>query len=101
MNAIATNVLVYSLDADEPAQQAQAKALLAGLVGAQPVTILTRQVAGELLRWLRKWEAAGRVSGADVETHFRDFLAVFPLTLPGPQVFARYFDLYSRFRLSH
>jgi predicted nucleic acid-binding protein len=54
-----------------------------------------------LLRWLRKWEAAGRVSGADVEQHFRDFLAVFPLTLPGPQVFARYFDLHSRFSLSH
>ena len=46
MNAIDTNVLVYSLDADEPAKQAKAKALLAGLVGAQPVTILTWQVAG-------------------------------------------------------
>jgi predicted nucleic acid-binding protein len=26
---------------------------------------------------------------------------MFPLTLPGPQVFARYFDLHSRFSLSH
>ncbi len=101
MNAVDTNVLVYSLDVDEPAKQAKAKALLASLVGARPATILTWQVAGELLRWLRKWEAAGRVSGADVEKHFRDFLAVFPLTLPGPQVFARYFDLHSRFSLSH
>src|SRR5256885_1687503 len=82
MNAVDTNVLVYSLDVDEPGKQAKAKALLASLVGAQPATILTWQVAGELLRWLRKWEAAGRVSSADVENHFRDFLAVFPLTVP-------------------
>ena len=41
------------------------------------------------------------MSGADVEKHFRDFLAVFPLALPSPQVFTRYFDLYSRFSLSH
>jgi predicted nucleic acid-binding protein len=36
-----------------------------------------------------------------VEKHFRDFLAVFPLALPGPQVFTRYFDLHARFSLSH
>jgi len=101
MNAVDTNVLVYSLDMDEPAKQAKAKALLTGLVGAQPPTILPWQVAGELLRWLRQWERTGRVSGADVEKHFRDFLAVFRLTLPDPQVFTRYFDLYARFSLSH
>ena len=68
-----------------------------GLMGPAPTTILTWQVAGELLRWLRKWEAAGRVSGADVENHFGDFLASFPLVLPAPQVFIRYFDLHTRF----
>jgi len=41
MNAVDTNVLVYSLDVDEPAKQAKAKALLASLVAAQPATILT------------------------------------------------------------
>lgn len=101
MNAVDTNVLVYSLDVDEPVKQAKAKALLLGLMGATPTTVLTWQVAGELLRWLRKWEAAGRVSGTDVEKHFRDFLALFPLVLPGPQVFMRYFDLHARFSLSH
>ena len=54
MNAVDTNVLVYSLDMDEPAKQAKAKALLTGLVGAQPPTILPWHVAGELLRWLRQ-----------------------------------------------
>jgi predicted nucleic acid-binding protein len=101
MNAVDTNVLVYSLDVDEPVKQAKAKALLVGLMGATPATILTSQVAGELLRWLRKWEAVGRVSGADVEKHFRDFLALFPLALPSPQVLIRYFDLHACFSLSH
>jgi predicted nucleic acid-binding protein len=34
MNAVDTNVFLYSLDVNEPAKQAKAKALLAGLVGA-------------------------------------------------------------------
>jgi predicted nucleic acid-binding protein len=101
MNAVDTNVFVYSLDVHEPAKQAKARALLAGLVAAQPGTILLWQVAGELLSVLRNWEAKGRVSRANVEANFRDLFAMFPLTLPGPQVFARYFDLYSRFSLSH
>jgi predicted nucleic acid-binding protein len=84
MNAVDTNVLVYSLDVDEPAKQAKAKALLASLVGTEPATILPWQVGGELLRWLRQWQAAGRVSAADVEKHFRDFVAAFPLASPGP-----------------
>jgi len=101
MNAVDTNVFVYSLDANEPVKQPKAKALVAGLVGAQPLTILPWQVAGELLNWLRKWEAQGRVSTADVESHFRDTLALFPLVLPGTPLFATYFGLRGRFSLSH
>lgn len=92
---------VYSLDVNDPDKQAKARELLARLVGAQPATILPWQVAGELLAWLRKCEAAGHVSSVDVEAHFRDMLAMFPLSLPTPQVFARYFDMHQQFRLSH
>jgi predicted nucleic acid-binding protein len=101
MNAVDTNVLVYSLDVHEPAKQAKAKALLAGLTGAPPGTLLLGQVAGELLSVLRKWETQGRVSATNVEANFRDVLAMFPLSFTGPQVFARYFSLHSRFSLSH
>jgi len=101
MNAVDTNVFVYSLDTSEPDKQAKAKLLLAGLVGVYPQTILPWQVAGELLNWLRKWEAQGRVSSADVEAHLRDVLAMFPLAIPGAPVFAIYFDLRKRFSLSH
>ena len=101
MNGVDTNVFVYSLDVHEPAKQAKAKALLAGLTGAPPGTLLLGQVAGELLSVLRKWETQGRVSATNVEANFRDVLAMFPLSLTGPQVFARYFSLHSRFSLSH
>lgn len=101
MNAVDTNVLVYSLDGNEPVKQVKAKNLLAGLAQTQAATILPWQVAGELLNWLRKWQSAGRVSNADVEAHFRDFLTMFPLVFPNAQVFQKYFDLHSRFSLSH
>ena len=101
MNAVDTNVFVYALDVHEPAKHAKAKALLAGLVSAQPGTFLLWQVAGELLSVLRNWETKGRVSRSNAEANFRDVFAMFPLALPGPQVFARYFDLHSRFSLSH
>src|SRR5438105_884905 len=101
MNAVDTNVFVYSLDVHEPAKQAKAKALLAGLIGAQPGTVLLWQVAGELLSVLRNWETTGRVSRSNAEANFRDVFAMFPLSLPVPQLFGRYFDLHSRFSLSH
>jgi predicted nucleic acid-binding protein len=101
MNAVDTNVFVYSLDANEPDKQAKAKLLLARLVGAHPPTILPWQVAGEFLNWLRKWEYQGRVASDDVEAHFRDVLAMFPLAIPGAKVFATYFGLRKRFSLSH
>ena len=101
MNAVDTNVIVYSLDASEPDKQAKAKQLLAGLARTPSETLLLWQVAGELLSWLRKWESAGRVSRVDVEAHFRNFLAMFPLVAPSARLFPRYFDLHARFSLSH
>jgi predicted nucleic acid-binding protein len=101
MNAVDTNVFVYSLDVNEPDKQTRANQLLVGLAQAPSATILPWQVAGELLNWLRKWQAAGRVSGDDVEAHFRDILAMFPLTIPTAHVFSTYFALWSRFSLSH
>jgi predicted nucleic acid-binding protein len=101
MNAIDTNVLVYSLDRNEPTKQAKAKALIASLVAAPPPTVLLWQVCGELLNWLRKWEAAGRIASADVEAHFNDFLTMFPVSTPSHSAFPLYFALRARFSLSH
>jgi predicted nucleic acid-binding protein len=59
------------------------------------------QVGGELLNGLRRWQNAGKVPAQDVATHFHDLLALFPLVIPTPSAFPTYFDLFSRFSLSH
>lgn len=101
MNAVDTNVLIYSLDTSEPVKQAKALALLTSLVTGATPTVLPWQCAGELLNWLRRLEAAGRASAANVESYFRNSIAQLPLAIPTMKVFPRYFDLFARFSLSH
>ena len=101
MNAVDTNVFIYALDDNEPVKQAQARELLDHLVSDSSATQLLWQVAGEILSCLRKWEAAKRISRDDVEAHFKDVLAMFPLCAPSTNVFRLYFELRSRFSLSH
>lgn len=79
MNVADTSVLVYAFDADEIVKRPMAEALIDGLATQPGDSVLLWQVAGEFLNWLRKWEAAGRISAADVEVQFRDVLAAFPL----------------------
>jgi predicted nucleic acid-binding protein len=101
MNAVDTNVFIYSLDESAPVKQAKAQQLLDALAQPPVETLLLWQVAGELLNCLRKWQSAGRLASADVEAHFSDFLPMFPLTIPSARVFQISFDLHSRFSLSH
>jgi predicted nucleic acid-binding protein len=101
MNAVDTNVLIYSLDDTEPAKQAKAQALIGQLVQSPVNTLLPWQVAGELLSCLRKWESARRITTADVELHFRDALALLPVTIPTVKVFETAIALHARFSLSH
>jgi predicted nucleic acid-binding protein len=101
MIAVDTNVFIYSLDADDAVKQAKAQALLAGLAQKAGSTLLPWQVAAEVLANLRKRESAGRIPPEEVESHFRDFLNLFPLVIPGAQVFSTYFALRARFSLSH
>lgn len=101
MNAVGTNVFVYALDADETVKQAKAQELFQQLAEASASTVLPWQVAAELLSNLRKRESDCRISSGDVESHFRKFLAMFPLVTPSAQVFSTYFDLRVRFSLSH
>src|SRR5262249_45178005 len=87
MNAVDTNVLVYALDDNEPVKQAKARELLDRLVQPPIETLLPWQVTGELLHCLRRWEAAGRITPADVQAHFHDLLSMFPLSIPSDKVF--------------
>ena len=101
MNAIDTNVFVYALDADEPAKQAQAIALLDQLSPHPSQTVLLWQVAGEFLSCLRMWKSAGKIAAADVEANLMDLLDTFPLILPAQAVLERSLDLSGRYSLSH
>jgi predicted nucleic acid-binding protein len=101
MNAVDTNVFVYSLDDDEPAKQVKARELIDQLLRPPIETVTPWQVAGELLSCLRKWEAARRISTADVRADFLDVMAMFPLSMPTTRAFEISFDLRARFSLSH
>ena len=48
MNAVDTNVLLYSIDRNEPAKQLKAQQLLQQLHSAAEPTILLWQVLGEM-----------------------------------------------------
>ncbi len=101
MNAVDTNVFVYALDADDPVKQGKALDLLQRLTLAGGSTVLPWQVGVELLSNLRKRESAGTISASDVDSRFRNCLAMFPLAIPNARVFSTYFDLHARFSLSH
>jgi predicted nucleic acid-binding protein len=101
MNAVDTNVLIYALDDNDPAKQAKAQSLLAQLVQPPVDTVLPWQVVAEFLSCLRKWESAGRLTKGDVEAHFRDQLAFFPLFIPTVKTFEFALYLHARFSLSH
>ncbi len=101
MNAVDTNVFVYALDDDEPVKQAKAQQLFHRLAAAGSSAVLPWQVAGELLSNLRKRESAGQITAGDVESHFRNFVAMFPLVVPTLHALETYFELHARFSLSH
>jgi len=71
MNAVDTNVFIYSLDADDAVKQSKAQALLSRLAQTTGSTVLPWQVAAEILANLRKRESAGRIPPDEVASHLR------------------------------
>jgi predicted nucleic acid-binding protein len=69
MNAIDTNVLVYSFDTDDPVRQQQAIELIDQLSENPGDTVLPWQVIVECLACLRRWVDRGRLSASDVDQH--------------------------------
>jgi predicted nucleic acid-binding protein len=101
MNAIDTNVLLYSIDRHEPAKQLKAQQLLQQLRTGPDSTFLLWQVLGELANQLRRWRDQGRISQAEFMHHVQTFRHLYPLVLPTPLVLDCALDLASRFSLSH
>ncbi|NQV24062.1 MAG: PIN domain-containing protein [Rhodopirellula sp.] len=101
MNAIDTNVLVYSFDADDPVRQQQAIELIDQLSENSEDTILPWQVIVECLACLRRWVDRGRLSASDVDQHMADVSILFPVAMPSMNMIPRSLGLTSRHSLSH
>jgi predicted nucleic acid-binding protein len=101
MNAIDTNVLLYSIDRNEPAKQLKAQQLLQQLHAAADPTILLWQVLGETAQQLRRWRDQGRLTPTEVSQHVRAFRHLFPLVVPTIETFDIALGLTERFSLSH
>jgi predicted nucleic acid-binding protein len=101
MNAIDTNVLLYSIDRSEPAKQLKAQELLSQSLSSTEPTLLLWQVLGEATQQLRRWRDNSRLTTAEFTEHVRVFRHLFPLTLPTAEVFDAAMALSERFSLSH
>ena len=101
MNAVDTNILLYSIDHNEPPKQLVAQQLLQQLHAAPQPTFLLWQVLGELTQQLRRWRDQGRLTPAEFSDHLRAFRHLFPLVLPTAETFDFAQNLADRFSLSH
>ena len=101
MNAVDTNVLLYSVDRNEAAKQLIAQQLLHKLHSSNESTLLLWQVLGELGQQLRRWRDQGRLTPTEFSQHLQAFRHVFPLALPTAEVFDSALHLTERFSLSH
>jgi len=101
MNAVDTNILLYSVDRNEPSKQFKAQQLLLQMHAAAEHTILLWQLLGELTQQLRRWRDQGRLTPTEFSQHLRAFRHLFPLVLPTAEAFDAAIDLSERFSLSH
>src|SRR5438552_1760313 len=95
MNAVDSNILIYSVDQKEPAKQAKAQQLLRRLVTGNESTILIWQVLTESVRQLRRWKDKGELTDAEFVQHVQAFRTLFPLQFPIEAVLDRALDLAS------
>ncbi len=101
MNAVDTNVLLYSLDASEPTKRPIAQALLRDLRASSEKTVLPWQVLCEATAQLRTWTAKKRISAEVAANYIQSFRGIFPIKSPRAVVFDHALELYERFSLSH
>jgi predicted nucleic acid-binding protein len=101
MIAIDTNVLVYTVDANELVKQAKARALLDQLTRSPTPTVLLWQVVAEFVACMRRWQPQRGMSDAIVDANTQHILSVFPLVFPTRDVFAMASHLHAKFSLSH
>src|SRR5262245_24063616 len=101
MNAVDTNILLYSVDRRDPIKQIKAQGKLHALASGAVPTVLLWQVIGELIQQLRRWRDLSLLTPVEFEQHLNSFRTTFPLILPDPSAVDHALDLADRFTLSH
>jgi len=101
MIAIDTNVLLYSVDRNEPAKQHKAQLLLQQLEISTVSVVLPWQVLGETAQQLRRWHELGRITLFEYTRNLSAFRHLFPLALPTAETFDRALTLAQHYSLSH
>jgi len=101
MNAVDTNILLYSIDNHEPAKQRVAQQLLQQLRSSTDPTVLLWQALGEFAQQLRRWREQNRLSQDEFSQHLQAFRYLFTLALPTSATFDSAMNLAERFTLSH
>ena len=101
MNAVDTNILLYSVDQKEPVKQAKADRLLRQLAAGSGATILPWQVVTETIQQLRRWMNQGDVTQAEFDRHVLSCRSFFPIAFPTIGVLDHALDLAKRYSLSH
>jgi predicted nucleic acid-binding protein len=101
MNAVDTNVLLYSLDNREPIKKIKAQQLFQKLLATSQPTYLLWQVLAELVNQLRRWKDQGLLTETQFAHEVQMFRSNFALLLPTASVLDHALDLAKRFSLSH
>jgi predicted nucleic acid-binding protein len=101
MNAVDTNIFLYSIDQREPAKRAKAQQLFHQLLNTPVQTYLLWQVLAELVNQLRRWKDQGLVTDLEFAQHVLLFRTKFTLALPTSMVIDHALDLAKRYSLSH
>lgn len=101
MNAVDSNILIYSIDTRDPIKQAKAAALLRGFATGMPQAILIWQVLAESVNQLRRWKDAGILTEAEFDQHAQSWRSMCPIAFPTIAVLDHALDLAKRYRLSH
>src|SRR5688572_14282260 len=101
MNAIDTNVLLYSIDRNEPTKRLKAQQLLRQLQSSSEATFLLWQVLGEMDQQLRRCGDQGKLNPQEFNQHVQAFRRLFPLMLPTPAAFDAAMSLADGFSLAH
>lgn len=99
MNAVDTNILVYSIDKKELVKQPKAEALLRQLIRGG-ATVLFWQALAESIQQLRRWKDRDDLTEPEFDQHAHDFSVLFPLVYPTIGVLHHALDLAKRFSLS-